>query len=271
VDAHKWNQAVAVVGGSAGMTGAPTMTATAALRAGAGYAVMAMVGGAVNAGPTEAVATDLGTDTDEVLARIGRCRAMAIGPGADTDHATTELLARVVDALSVSAVFDAGALRPELLDRRRSGGLADDPLHVLTPHDGEFERLTGHKPGEDRVAATRSAAESLRAVVVLKGPTTVIAHPDGRAYVSVAGDQRLATAGTGDVLTGVIAAGLALGLDPFDAAGLGVELHGRAARLGHPTGLIATDLPDLVAVVLSSRSVGDERSSRARAGGSLGR
>ncbi len=271
VDAHKWNQAVAVVGGSAGMTGAPTMTATAALRAGAGYAVMAMVGGAVNAGPTEAVAVDLGADTDEVRDRIGRCRAVAIGPGADTDEATTELLGRVVDALSVSAVFDAGALRPELLDRRRSGGLADDPLHVLTPHDGEFERLTGHKPGEDRLAATRSAAESLRAVVVLKGPTTVIAHPDGRACVSVAGDQRLATAGTGDVLTGIIAAGLALGLAPFDAAGLGVELHGRAARLGHPTGLTAGDLPDLVADVLSSRSVGDERSSRTRAGGSLGR
>ncbi len=254
VDAHKWNQAVAVVGGSAGMTGAPTMTAAAALRAGAGYAVMAMVGGAVNAGPTEAVAVDLGADTDEVLDRIGRCRAVAIGPGADTDDATTELLGQVVGALDVPAVFDAGALRPELLNRRRYDDSSRRLLHVLTPHDGEFERLTGHKPREDRVASTRAAAQSLHAVVVLKGPTTVIAHPDGRACVSVAGDQRLATAGTGDVLTGIIAAGLALGLGPFDAAGLGVELHGRAALRGRQIGLTAGDLPALVAGVLSHRS-----------------
>jgi NAD(P)H-hydrate epimerase len=121
---------------------------------------------------------------------------------------------------------------------------------VLTPHDGEFARVTGAAPGPDRIGAARSAAAELGAVVALKGPTTVVAHPDGRALISTAGDKRLASAGTGDVLAGLIGAGLAGGLDPFLAAGLGAELHGRAARVGFDRGFVASDLPPLVAQLL---------------------
>ena len=131
----------------------------------------------------------------------------------------------------------------------------DDPQpevrHVLTPHDGEFRVLTGRLPGSDRVADCRRAAAALGAVVLLKGPTTVVAHPDGRVLLSIAGDQRLATAGSGDVLAGVIATGLAGGLDPLTAAALGAELHGQASLLGYRVGLVAGDLPSLVAEALS--------------------
>jgi NAD(P)H-hydrate epimerase len=87
--------------------------------------------------------------------------------------------------------------------------------------------------------------------VLLKGPTTVVAHPDGRVLLSVTGDQRLATAGTGDVLAGIIAAGIAGGLDPFLAAGIGAELHGTAGLAGYRVGMTSGDLPSQVAAVLS--------------------
>jgi NAD(P)H-hydrate epimerase len=125
---------------------------------------------------------------------------------------------------------------------------------VLTPHDGEFARLTGSAPGADRIAAARAAAASLGVVVLLKGPTTVVADPAGDVRLAVAGSPRLATAGTGDVLAGVIGAFAARGVAPLEAAALGAHVHGRAAALGPPEGLVAGDLPDLVARRLSSLS-----------------
>jgi NAD(P)H-hydrate epimerase len=125
--------------------------------------------------------------------------------------------------------------------------LADRPAPtVLTPHDGEFAALTGAPPGEDRVAAARSLARDSGAVVLLKGPTTVVAAPDGRVLLVRAGDQRLATAGTGDVLTGLVAAHLALGAAPLEAAAAAAQVHGDAALLGARRGLVASDLVDLV-------------------------
>jgi NAD(P)H-hydrate epimerase len=122
---------------------------------------------------------------------------------------------------------------------------------VLTPHDGEFERLCGHRPGPDRIDAARRLADATNAVVLLKGPATVVASPDGQVLVAVAGDARLATAGTGDVLSGVIAALVARGLDPFHAAAAGAHVHGLAAALGPSEGLVASDVVDALPAALA--------------------
>jgi hydroxyethylthiazole kinase-like uncharacterized protein yjeF len=123
---------------------------------------------------------------------------------------------------------------------------------VLTPHDGEFARLAGHGVGTDRVAAARELAARSGAVVLLKGATTLVASPTGALRFVRAGSPRLATAGSGDVLSGIIGALLARGLMPFEAASIGAELHGAAARRGLAEGLVASDLPLLVAAQLSA-------------------
>lgn len=267
-DHHKWRSAVLVVGGSPGMTGAPSLAATAALRSGAGYVLQAVPGSASKDGlpaqlpthPVEAVAMPTPTAwVDAGIEHGRRCGAVVIGPGlpVSADH-----LARYLAGTRTSTVFDAGALDAVAAVTGRShatpgevigdlSGAGSGPLHVLTPHDGEFSRLTGEPAGTDRILAVRTAAASLGAVVLLKGPTTVVAHPDGRVLLSTAGDQRLATAGTGDVLAGVIAAGIAGGLDPFLAAGIGAELHGTAGLVGYRVGMTSGDLPSQVAAVLS--------------------
>lgn len=253
--AHKWRHSVAVIGGSAGMAGAAGLASTAALRAGAGYVVQVRTAPLADgpSTPIEAVTVSMADDWNRTVNQVDRCRAVVIGPGLSLDG--PQLLAslhQLLAMIEVPVVFDAGALRPELLDAVAHSSVADDRFPVLTPHDGEFGRLTGRRPGPDRIDDVRRAAADLRAVVLLKGPTTVVAHPDGRVLLSTAGDQRLATAGTGDVLAGMIGAGLTLGLDPFMAAGLGAELHGRAAGRGHSVGLRAGDIPGLVAELLSS-------------------
>ncbi len=123
---------------------------------------------------------------------------------------------------------------------------------VLTPHDGEYARLVGADPGPDRIAAARALAGSSGAVTLLKGPTTAVAHPDGRVRLARAGTTALATAGTGDVLSGVIGALLARGVDPLDGAALAAHVHGRAGGLALGEGTLAGDLPDLVATVLAA-------------------
>jgi len=256
--AHKWGHAVAVVGGGPGMSGAATLTGRAALRAGAGYVINTRPGPMVGpdpAQPTEAVTVSLDDDWDRLSSQVGRCAAVVVGPGLDLDDRDTDnAVKRLLRESDAAVVLDAGAIRPDVIETVVGRRSAEKRLPVLTPHDGEFERLMSSKPGPDRLAAVRRVADSHRAVVVLKGPSTVVAQPDGRALISTAGDQRLATAGTGDVLAGIIGAGLSLGLDSFLAAGLGVELHGRAALRGRRVGLTAGDLPDLVAELLTSRS-----------------
>jgi hydroxyethylthiazole kinase-like uncharacterized protein yjeF len=133
----------------------------------------------------------------------------------------------------------AGADLEDLLAARPAGT-------VLTPHDGEFARLAGGRPGGDRIDATRRLANSSSAVVLLKGQTTVVAAPSGKTLLTTSGGPRLATAGSGDVLSGVIGAFLALGLDPLEAAGLAAHAHGAASALGPAVGLVAGDLLELL-------------------------
>jgi NAD(P)H-hydrate epimerase len=125
---------------------------------------------------------------------------------------------------------------------------------VLTPHDREFDRLAGAPPGADRFASARSLASDTGAVVVLKGPTTVVAEPGGLVRAVTTGDQRLATAGTGDVLAGMIAALLASGLAAFDAAAAGAYLHGAAAASNPASGLVASDVIDRIPASLDAVS-----------------
>ncbi|MGI9612665.1 MAG: NAD(P)H-hydrate dehydratase [Acidimicrobiales bacterium] len=261
---HKWRRAVWVIGGSLGLDGAPALAAAGSARGGAGYVALStppeagpgpVAGERTSFAPIEAVRLPLSPTTgsdrgwsDTVLDSADRFAALVIGPGLSVDDGTGVEVRAVVSATAKRAlplVLDGGAIDAVAADPRV---LADRAVPaVLTPHDGEFARLVGAAPGPDRIAAARSAAGELQAVVALKGPTTVVAHPDGRALISTAGDRRLASAGTGDVLAGLVGAGLAGGLDPFLAAGLGAELHGRAAQAGFDRGFVASDLPALVA------------------------
>ena len=179
-----------------------------------------------------------------MLADLGRFASLAVGPGLGRgDGTAAEVRALVGGRGEVPVVVDGDglhALGPEP---------AVGPGAVLTPHDGEFERLTGGPPGADRLGAVRRLAAATGAVVLLKGPTTLVAEPGGDVLVVTSGDARLASAGTGDVLTGIVAALLAAGLDPMRAAAAGAHLHGRAGNLGWRRGLVAGDLPDLVPVV----------------------
>jgi hydroxyethylthiazole kinase-like uncharacterized protein yjeF len=113
---------------------------------------------------------------------------------------------------------------------------------VLTPHDGEYARLAGEAVGGDRVDAARRLAARTGCVTLLKGPATVIAEPSGRAAINPTGGSELATAGSGDVLTGIIGGFLARGLPAFEAAAVGAFVHGRAGDLAGHTGLVAGDL-----------------------------
>jgi hydroxyethylthiazole kinase-like uncharacterized protein yjeF len=252
-DAHKWRHAVRVVAGSPGMSGAAHLYAAGALRAGAGYVQLCSPGADDRSAwgeqppPLEVVGQPLtpGSWSSEVTGNSGRFAAVAIGPGLGRDEATQREVRAAVAGTPRPLVVDGDGLAA--LGRDVSFLLRDRPAPtVLTPHDGELEQLTGHRPGADRLAAARSLAESCRSVVLLKGPTTVVAAPDGAVLLVRSADDRLATAGTGDVLTGVLAAHLALGAEPLQAAAAAAQVHGQAAMLGHRHGLVASDLPGLL-------------------------
>jgi len=123
---------------------------------------------------------------------------------------------------------------------------------VLTPHDGEYSLLTGAPPIADRFAAARRLSFDTGAVVLLKGPTTVVADPDGHVLVVTTGDERLATAGTGDVLAGIVGALLAQGVPAFEAAAAGAWLHGRAAGLAPARGMVAADIAEHLPAVFEA-------------------
>jgi ADP-dependent NAD(P)H-hydrate dehydratase / NAD(P)H-hydrate epimerase len=256
-DAHKYAAAVAVIAGSPGMTGAASLTSRAVLRAGSGYCRLGVPGADVAAlAASEVVAVPLPAEgwASAALAACDRMRALAIGPGLGRSAGAGEEIRRVVGEAPVPVVVDADGL--DALGRAAEAAevLASRAAPaVLTPHDGEFARLAGSSPpaGSERIDAVRSLAADVGAVVLLKGPVTVVAGPSGEVRLSRAGSPALATAGTGDVLTGVIASFLAQGLAPLDAAALGACAHGTASLGGLRVGLVASDLLDLLPRFLS--------------------
>jgi NAD(P)H-hydrate epimerase len=253
-DSHKWRAAVVLAAGSPGMTGAAHLAAAAALRAGAGMVRVATPGLDHDPGlPTEAVGVAVPTAgwDGPVLAQLERAGALVLGPGLGRAAPTEAAVHQVASSAAVPVVIDGDGLTA-LGEQARERLVARRAPAVLTPHDGEFARLAGHPPGDDRVAAARALAATTTAVVLLKGPTTVVAHPDGRACLSTTGDARLATAGTGDVLSGVVAALLAQGVEPLSAAAAGAWLHGRAGLARPARGLVASDLVDALPEALAA-------------------
>jgi len=252
-ETHKWKTAVWVVAGSPGMTGAAKLCARAAMRAGAGAVRLGSPGQEAPDIPTEVVGRPLpaeGWDPD-VLADLGRCRALVVGPGLGRSESTLKAVRRLVREAPIPVVIDADGLFALGDTEGAATAIAGRAAAtVITPHEGEFARLTGIRPGPDRLESVRALAGRLGATVLLKGSTSIVADADGRALFANAGDARLATAGTGDVLAGVLAAFLAQGLDGLRAAGAAAYAHGAAARLGWPQGLLAGDLPDLLPRVL---------------------
>jgi NAD(P)H-hydrate epimerase len=244
-DGNKYTRGHALVVGGYPMTGAARMVARAAARAGAGLTTIAVPEIALSiygAALTSIMVQPLAAPEElDSLLSDRRFSALLIGPGAGTGEPTRG---------RVRAMLATG--RPTLLDADALTAFQDDPGSldraiigpcVLTPHDGEFRRL--FDPSGDKLTRTRAAARRSDAVVVLKGSDTVIAAPDGRAIINTNAPPTLATAGAGDVLSGIVLGLLAQGMDAFLAAAAAVWLHGAAANEFGP-GLIAEDLPELL-------------------------
>jgi len=253
-EAHKWQSAVVVAAGSAGMQGAAALCTAGAQRAGAGIVVAAVPGATGQVGADEVITRPVPAEgwAAAVLEALGRARALVVGPGLGRAEATAAAVRHVVARAPVPVVVDADGLWA-LGEGAQAATVIADRRHptVLTPHAGEFARLAGSPPDQDRLASARVLAERLGAVVLLKGSTTVVADPGGPTLVSTAGGPRLATAGTGDVLAGVIAAFLARGVAPARAAAAAAVAHGLAARRGPAEGLVAGDVVRHLPTVLA--------------------
>ncbi|SIO52490.1 yjeF C-terminal region, hydroxyethylthiazole kinase-related/yjeF N-terminal region [Bradyrhizobium erythrophlei] len=259
IDGHKYARGHAVVvSGDIVSTGAARLSARGALRAGAGLVTLASPREAlvVNAAALTAVmvrAVDTVVEFAELL-NDRRFNACVIGPGAGVGGRTRDLVHTALSAKR-HLVLDADALTSfaEAPDRLFEAiRQSDDPRVVLTPHEGEFPRLfsdsSNKHPNRSKLERVRDAAQRSLAVVLLKGPDTVVASPDGRATIAANAPPWLATAGAGDVLAGIIAGLLAQGVAAFEAASIGVWMHGEAAREAGP-GLIAEDLPEVLPAV----------------------
>jgi len=244
-DGHKGTFGTAfIIAGSRGFSGAACLAGTASIRSGAGITRLAIPSGISNVVESrviEAVKVPLPqTDTeaiafsalDLVLEHARTANAVAVGPGIGTHPETRRFLLELLPRLGKPVVIDADGVNDlagnlDVLARVKS------PV-VLTPHPGEFGRLTGQSPAQvnsDRIGASRRFAAEHKVVLVLKGASTVVADPAGRVLVNPTGNSGLGSGGTGDVLTGLIVGLMAQGMNPTDAAAAAVYLHGRAADL----------------------------------------
>jgi NAD(P)H-hydrate epimerase len=264
-EGHKYDRGHAVViSGPLWSTGAARLGARGALRIGAGLVTVAS--------PRDALTVNAAQLTDIMVREVDDARALTqlladrrknavlVGPGIGVGQHTKEMVLAALASPAV-VVLDADALtsfagdQGTLFEAIRS---RDAPV-VLTPHDGEFARLFGDlaslpRPYRGRVAAVRSGA-----IIVLKGADTVVAAPHGRASINAMTSPWLATAGTGDVLGGMVVGLLAQGMEGFVAASAAVWMHGAAARAFGP-GLIAEDLPETVPIILKDLSAGKQES-----------
>jgi NAD(P)H-hydrate epimerase len=264
---------VLVAGGSRGMTGAAAMAALGALRSGAGLVHCILPADLVSEKPyLEVINVAAGgqgrlglADLDAVQAEMGRLKATALGPGMGRDDDTVALVRELVTAAAdVPLVIDADGLYALGADLELLAGRTAPT--VLTPHEGELGRLLASGAAEvaaRRLASAREAARRSGATVLLKGAHTIVADPGGTAFVVPTGNPGLATPGTGDVLTGIIAGQLAKGLPATEAACLGGYVHGLAADMAVDTavsaeGMIASDLFDFLPLAVERLALGDE-------------
>ncbi len=292
--AHKGSVGrVLIAGGSPGLTGAVTLAARAATRAGAGYVQCAVPAGlhdVLEVKLTEEMTLPMPQGPDRTLAaaaaepileRAAQADVLVVGSGLSRDPAAAALARRLVADSPCPLVLDADGLnafqwRTEPLNATRAAWSPTAPqgrarvTRVLTPHLGEMSRLTGVPPADleaRRLDACREWAMKWGCVLVLKGAPTVVAGPDGRASVNPTGNPGMATAGMGDVLTGIVAALLAQGLAPYDAARAAVFAHGMSADectraigpVGFSAGDVAAALPRVLAALLRARDEEIER------------
>jgi hydroxyethylthiazole kinase-like uncharacterized protein yjeF len=237
---------VGIVAGSDSYTGAAVLATGGAIVAGAGmvrFVSVAHAAEVVRQHWPEAIVTVIEPGDGDAIAAAGRVQSWVVGPGMGTDESAAAVLEAVL-ATDVPVIVDADALTL-VADNRDL--LARRVPTVLTPHAGEFARLMGIERAEveaDRLACVRRAAADLGVTVLLKGSTTLVAEPDGTARVNPTGTPLLATAGSGDVLSGAIGALLAAGLTTLDAATVAAFLHGLSARLASVGGgpIAASDL-----------------------------
>jgi len=261
-DGNKFSRgAVLVLSGNAHSTGAARLAARAALRAGAGLSTLACPPDAVpiNAAHVTAVmiAPFEGIGGFEKLLEDKRRNAIVMGPAAGIGPGTKQLAAAALKPGEAgrTVILDADALSSFALEADSLAALVKHSAGsaIITPHEGEFSRLFTSivevDNARDKLTRARAAARFLGATVVLKGPDTVVASPDGRAAIGCDLPPTLATAGSGDVLAGFIAGLAAQGMPPFEAAACAVWLHGAAAR-AFGAGLIAEDLPEALPQVL---------------------
>jgi ADP-dependent NAD(P)H-hydrate dehydratase / NAD(P)H-hydrate epimerase len=258
---------VLVVGGSRGLTGAVCLSATGATRAGAGYATVAVPADLepiFEAKLTEVMSLGcpgpggrLGPEAAEpILEQAERAAAVVLGPGLGRSREAFALARILATKVEAPLVIDADALNAHAGEL---GALAErNAPTVLTPHAGELGRLLERDSdavSARRLESAREAADTAGAIVVLKGDDSLVVEPDGRLAVNGLASPALATAGTGDVLSGILAALLARGMDPFAAVCAGVHLHARAGRiaarrLGASESVIAGDVIDAIAPAL---------------------
>jgi ADP-dependent NAD(P)H-hydrate dehydratase / NAD(P)H-hydrate epimerase len=248
---HKFSRGHALIAGGAVMTGAARLAARGAARIGAGMVTIAAPLQAVSVyaadWPSFLVTPVSDAEEFAVLLEDRRRNAVLVGPGRGVSQ-TTQEMALAALARGKATVLDADALTVfGESPARLFEAIASNPV-VLTPHEGEFGRLFGVVG--DKISRCRAAARMSGAVVLLKGPDTVIAAPDGRVVVNDNAPPELATAGAGDVLAGFIVGLMAQGADPFDAACAAAWLHGAAAKAFGP-GLVAGDLPDALPNILA--------------------
>jgi len=235
---HKWLHALYVAAGSPHMRGAAALVCDAALASGASMIRLRPFG---SLSDTESWPDEVVLETSDDIDQ--RCRAVVVGPGLSTDSAAQALADRVVSTSTVPIVVDADGISKERLALRQR----DVPV-IVTPHGGELRRLLD-QPSGNALMDAHAVASQTGVTVLLKGPVTVVASPSGETLLVTSGTPALATAGTGDVLAGVIGAGLARGLAPLQAAGLGAHLHGLAGQLLAPYGQ-ASRMDDAIRQVL---------------------
>ncbi len=271
---------VLVCGGSTGLTGAPCMASEAAMRAGAGY-VTALVPESLHpifesrllevmtVPLPDAGGVLVSGGVEEALCRSRRVESLVLGPGLGREHESQLFARELARRAQLPLLLDADGLNAHAGMLESLAGRTAPT--VMTPHAGELARLLETDSGEvqaHRLRSARGAAARAQAVIVLKGDDTLVAEPDGRVGVSRGGAPALATAGTGDVLSGVIGAYLAKRMHPFHAACAGVFVHAAAGRLAArtigPEGVIAGDVVALLPRALVSGSDGD-RTARASA------